>query len=299
ITKNAENSEDETIDNLIFMFAPYDLGKSNREPDNKNYRYIRMDKDLNITEDIPVKSKASYWSIDYVLATEDAVYVFGPLAAGKDDFYNQLAGNVSKYKSVQLMKVANKKIEYLTETNLEEFAAKLKTPPSQKSSPEYKGKKFDIINYKVFPNGDFMVVGQNYKLNTDNEKQFADIIAFHFDRTGVLKAQYGLDTKESNEYSKKFGTPQSMLLGKNTNNMYWVVQEIRGYSDWYKKILTYPRVGKVDMTTATLSDFAPLGDKEFFLDPKFPYLESEPGKLVFFGANKSGKTIWFAKIDME
>lgn len=81
--------------------------------------------------------------------------------------------------------------------------------------------------------------------------------------------------------------------------MYWVVQEIRGYSDWYKKILTYPRVGKVDMTTATLSDFAPLGDKEFFLDPKFPYLESEPGKLVFFGANKSGKTIWFAKIDME
>ncbi len=299
ITKDADESETQTIDNMIFIFAPYDLGKTNRDPDNCNYKYLRIDKDLNIVEDIPVKSKASYWSIDYVLATDDAVYVFGPLAAGKDDYYNSLAGNVSKYKSVQLMKVANKKIEYLTETNLEEFATKLKTPPSQKSSPEYKGKKFDIINYKVFPNGDFMVVGQNYKLNTDNEKQFADIIAFHFDNKGILKAQYGVDTKESNEYSKKYGTPQSMLLGKNTNNMYWVVQEIRGYSDWYNKILTYPRVAKVEMNSASLGDFTAFGDKEFFLDPKFPYLEAEPGKLVFFGSNKSGKIIWFAKINME
>ncbi|MEI6123739.1 MAG: hypothetical protein WCQ95_08925 [Bacteroidota bacterium] len=309
---SGEDADNAAISELIFVFAPADYGKTNRDPDNTNYTYLRLDKDLNLTERIPFKSKAGYWNIDYILATDNAVYAFGPLASGKDDYYNNLVGKVSKYKSVQLMKVADKKIEYLTETTLDEFAAKLKTPPSQKRSPDYDGKKFDIINYKVFDNGDFMVVGQNFKLaqtvsttpgnftvGQEREKQYNDIIAFHFDGKGVLKAQYGVDTKESNEYSKKNGTPQSMLMGKNPNNMYWVVQEIRGYSDWFRKILTYPRVAKVDMSAATLGDFTALGDKEYYLDPKFPYLESEPGKLVFFGSNKPGKIIWFAKIDLE
>jgi len=303
----------EAINEMIFVFAPFDVSKNNRDPENTNYTYLRVDKDLNISERIPFKSKAGYWNIDYILASGDAVYAFGPLASGKDDYYNNLDGKISKYKSVQLMKIADKKVEYLTETTLDEFAKKLKTPPSQKKAPEYEGKKFEIVNYKVFENGDFMVVGQNFKMmqppptstslsaaiNTAKEKQYNDIIAFHFDNKGVLKAQYGVDTKESNDYSKKNGTPQSMLMGKDPNNMYWVVQEIRGYSEWFKKILTYPRIAKVDMSVGNLGDFTALGDKEFFLDPKFPYLESEPGKLVFFGSNKPGKIIWFAKIDLE
>jgi hypothetical protein len=309
------NSDDETISNMIFVFAPYNLGKTNRDPDAANYTYVRIDKDLNLTERIPFKSKASYWNIDYVLVNDKDVYAFGPLAAGKDDYYNELNGKVSKYKAVQLMKIAGGKVEYLTETNLEEFAAKLKTPPSQKKAPDYEGKKFEIMNYKVFDNGEFMVVGQNYKMGTQastsysafggtsttmtKEKQFNDIIAFHFDAKGILKAQYGVDTKENNEYARDNGTPQNMLIGKNPNNMYWVVQEIKGYSDWFKKVITYPRIAKVDMPSATLGDFTALGDKEYYLDPKFPYLESEPGKLVFFGSDKPGKIIWFAKIDLE
>jgi hypothetical protein len=308
-------SDNETISNMIFVFAPYNLGKAGRDPDNTNYTYVRIDKDLNLTERIPFKSKASYWNIDYVLVNDKDVYAFGPLAAGKDDYYNELVGKVSKYKAVQLMKVSGGKVEYLTETNLEEFAAKLKTPPSQKKAPDYEGKKFEIMNYKVFDNGEFMVVGQNYKMgaqaNTSynafsgtsttmtKEKQFNDIIAFHFDAKGILKAQYGVDTKENNEYARDNGTPQNMLIGKNPNNMYWVVQEIKGYSDWFKKVITYPRIAKVDMNAATLGDFTALGGKEYYLDPKFPYLESEPGKLVFFGSDKPGKVIWFSKIDLE
>ncbi len=312
LTQTTEEGS-EAINEMIFVFAPFDVGKTNCDPENTNYTYLRVDKDLNISERIPFKSKAGYWNIDYILATNDAVYAFGPLASGKDDYYNKLDGKVSKYKSVQLMKIAGNNVEYLTETTLDEFVKKLKTPPSQKKAPEYEPKKFEIVNYKVFDNGDFMVVGQNFKMmqppptstslsaaiNTPREKQYNDIIAFHFDNKGVLKAQYGVDTKESNDYSKKNGTPQSMLMGKDPNNMYWVVQEIRGYSEWFKKILTYPRIAKVDMGAGTLGDFTALGDKEFFLDPKFPYLESEPGKLVFFGSNKPGKIIWFAKIDLE
>jgi hypothetical protein len=134
---------------------------------------------------------------------------------------------------------------------------------------------------------------------TVKEKQYNDINAFHFDNKGILKAQYGVDTKENNEYSRDHGTPQDMFLGKNPNNVYWVVQEIKSYSDFFNRVLTYPRIAKVDLSTAKLSDFTALGGKEFYLDRKFPYLESEPGKLVFFGADKPGKIIWFAKIDLE
>lgn len=312
LTEAVDGDEDnQKISELIFMFAPYDFGKTNRDPLNTNYSYVRIDKNLNISERIAVKSNAGYWNIDYVLASDQGIYVFGPLASGKDDYYNQLNGKVSKYKSVQLMKINKGQIEYLTETKLEEFAAKLKTPPSQKKTPEYEGKKFDIMNYKVFDNGDFMVVGQNFKMKTQTtyvgygnsystpEKQYYDIIAFHFDSKGILKSQYGVDTKENNEYSRDNGTPQHMLSGLNSNNTYWVVQEIKGFSDFFNKILTYPRIAKVDMKNGTLGDFTALGEKEFYLDPKFPYLESEPGKLVFFGSNKPGKIIWFAKIDLE
>lgn len=299
VTKTAEDNVSGIVSKLIFVFAPYDFGKTYKDPDNCNYRYVSLDSDLKILDNLPVKSNASYWNIDYILATDEAVYVFGPAAAGKDKHANLLKGQVKKFKSVQLMKVANGKIEYLTETNLEEFAAKLKTPPSQKKTPEYEGMKFDIMNYEVFPNGDFIVVGQNFRVDPNNETKYLDIIAFHFDAKGVLKAQYGVDTRESNEYSKKYGTPQSMILGLNNNNMYWVVQEIKGFSDFFNKILTYPRIAKVDLAAGTLGDFSVFGDGDYFLDPKFPYLETEPGNIVFFGANKPGKIIWFAKVKLE
>lgn len=291
--------EAESFDEMILVFAPYQLGKEYNDPDRNNYTYFRLDKELNIKENIPVASKASYWNIDYILATEDAVYVFGPLATGKDAYYNMLKGNVKKYQSLQLMKIAGGKIDYLTETNLEEIAAKLKTPPSQKKTPEYSGKKFEIMNYNVFPNGDFVVSGQNFRVDEKEGNKYLDIIGFHFDQKGVLKSQYGVDTKETNEHAKKYGAPQNMLSGTNPANAYWLVQEIRGYSDWYQKILTYPRVAKVNLAEGTLGDFSDLGNKDYFLDPKFPYLESEPGNFVFFGSNKSGKTLWFAKVILE
>ncbi|HAN76798.1 MAG TPA: hypothetical protein DCQ31_02950, partial [Bacteroidales bacterium] len=91
---------------------------------------------------------ASYWQIDEMVreVNSDDMFLFGPSAAGKDKYYNASIGQ-TKFKAVQLMKISNHKVEYFTETNLEEFAAKLKLPPTQKKSPDYEGKKFEIANY--------------------------------------------------------------------------------------------------------------------------------------------------------
>ena len=180
---------------------------------------------------------------------------------------------------------------------------KLKTPPSQKKSPAYSGKKFSIASYYVPSNGDFVVVGQNFDPGKEGLK-YKDVLAFHFDQKGVLRAQYGLDIIETNQYAQSVMTPQQFMAGANSNNLYWFVKEIDGVNG-AGRVLTYGRIGKIDMSTASIGDFKILGSDnnkkpDYFLDPNFPYLSSEkPGTVVFFGSDKKEKTIWFNRIFLD
>ncbi|HAN78951.1 MAG TPA: hypothetical protein DCQ31_14900, partial [Bacteroidales bacterium] len=154
---------------------------------------------------------------------------------------------------------------------------------------------FEIANYHTAANGDFIIVGQNF--NTSKEgKKFNDVLAFHFDAKGVLKSQYGIDTKENNQYSKAAGTPQFFI--EKGNDMFWFLQEIKGFTATRNKVLSYPRGGKIDLANGTVSDFTIFGGKDdYYLDPKFPYLQTtKDNTLIFFGSNKSGKEIWFMRV---
>jgi hypothetical protein len=84
--------------------------------------------------------------------------------------------------------------------------------------------------------------------------------------------------------------------------MYWFLREIDGFAP-NGRLLTYLRIGKIDMNGATITDLKmPGGDKkpEYFLDPNFPFLETEKGGVVtLFGADKKGKTIWFCRVKLD
>jgi hypothetical protein len=296
-----DDPDSPTVKGVSLVFAPMGgMGMSKHaDPDKNNYTYVRVDDALNVVDRLSFKSYASMWKIDELihnLAT-DEVYLFGPSAMGKDKYFNELAGQ-TKFKAVQLMKIGGHKIDYFTETDLEEFKLKLKTPPSQRKSPDYEGKKFEIANYHIATNGDFLVAGQNFELSKIGNK-YNDVLTFHFDAQGKLKAQYGIDTKESNQFSKANGTPQFYI--ENGNNMYWFLQEIKGVYASKGKVLSYPRVGKIDMAggiIGNLSDYG--GDGDYYLDPKFPYLQTnETNKVIFFGSDKKGKEIWFLRLKLD
>jgi hypothetical protein len=222
-----------------------------------------------------------------------------------------------KYKAVQLMRVTNGKMVYLTETNLEEFKAKQVFPPSQKKTPDYTGREFGVNSYSFASNGDLIIVGQNY--DRDNKtgmiKKYEDILGFHFDTNGKLKAQYGLDTKEkgvlvdynylnSGGYTtvtittKIFGCPQTMIEGSD-GDVYWILREVKDIAKG--KLLTYPRIGKIKMKDNSLTDLNTFGKGEgYYLDPKYPFLETDKSEtLVFFGADKAGKELWFARVKLK
>lgn len=296
-----DDPENTGVDGIVFTFAP--MGGTGldkyADPVKENYTYIRLDDQLNLVDRIPFKSFAAYWKIDEMIhnTATNEVFLFGPSALGKDKYYNMSLG-VTKFKAVQLLKISNHAVEYFTETDLEEFKSKLKTPPSQRKSPDYEGKKFQIANYHIAGNGDFFVVGQNFNPNSKGPN-FNDIVAFHFDSKGVLKSQYGLDTKESNAYAKSSGTPQFFV--ERGDNLYWFLQEINGVYASKGKVLSYPRVGKISLASGTVSDFKEYGgDGDYYLDPKFPYLQTnEADKLVFFGSDKKGKEIWFLRLKLD
>lgn len=292
------------IESFTVVFAPMGgIGmKKVQDPSKTSFRYVRVNSDCKVVDNIKFESNTSYWKIDETIheVMNDDIYLFGPSAAGKDKYYN--ASTASKFKSVQLMKVADNKQEYLTETMLEEFEQKMKSPPSQKKTPAYKGKKFQIANYKIASNGDFFVIGQNFKPSSEGN-QFTDILSFHFDNKGLLKSQYGIKLEQSNKYAKAAGCPQQFIESADNKSMYWVIYELKGPAAWTQKPLSYPRVGKIDLGTGNINDFVSYGygkKKDYYLDPNFPMLETEKGsRIVFFGSDKSGRNIWFARIYLK
>lgn len=298
-----DDPENPSFKEFTFIFAPM-LMKGPAQDENKsNFTYVRFSKtDMKVVDRLSFNSPAPGWKIDEMVydVSKDEVYYFGPSAEGKDAYWAQ-AYIAKKYKAVQLMKVSNHKIDYLTSTNLEEFEAKIKTPSNQKKSPAYEGKKFSIADYFVASNGDFFVTGQNFQ-TSDNGNQYKDVMGFHFSNKGVLKAQYGIDTKETNDIAQANGCPQFMVEGASGKSMYWFLREIDGVTD-AGRLLTYMRVGKIDLGAGGISNMDMMGgDKkpEYFLDPNFPYLETDKGTTyAFFGADKKGKNIWFCRLRLD
>jgi len=288
---------------MSFVFAPMGgpgMGKV-ADPEMTNFTYVRVNDKPEVIDNLPFKSFASFWKIDELVydETTDDVYLYGPSAMGKDKYYNMLLSE-TKFKAVQLMKVSGHKVAYFTETDLPEFEAKLKKPADQKKTPSYDGKKFQIANYLIPSNGDFFVSGQNF--NTSNEgNKYTDILGFHFDSKGELKAQYSVDTRESNKYAKEAGTEQLLIENAGGNKVYWVQFEIVGVSMARGKMLTYPSIGHINLGDGSISTFTAYGgDEGFYLDPTFPFLETDKGNnIVFFGSDKGGKEIWFARVRLD
>ncbi len=329
---STEDEDAVSIGGFTFVFAPNDVyGKSGTDPNNNNYTYVEVDQNCALKAKFNFDSPASYWRIDQMLVSDKGErYFYGPAKAGKDKYFNKGAGSAGgigkfgsgeiKFKAVQLMKVADGKLAYLTETNLDEFKAKQQFPPSQKKTPDYEGREFGIRSYNFAPNGDLIILGQNYDRNKEgNITKFEDVLGFHFSADGKLRAQYGLDTKEDGKIvtqstdtyygistttrvtttiTRNFACPQELIPGAD-GKMYWLLREIKGSRDG--KLLTYPRMGNIDLKNAAMSNLTTFGRGDgFYLNPTYPTLQTDKGEsIVFFGADKAGKELWFARVKLK
>jgi len=310
--------DNDNITDMLFLFAPANKGK-NPDPQKNRYTYIRVNNKLELIDRINLTSPANYWDVyDIEIADgKDEYYLYGPALPGKDDYYDEMIGT-DKYKSFQIAKISNHKVDYLSVTNLYEFESKLKTPPDQRQSPAYDGKKFDLSDMTVTENGDLFIVGQTWggKFNAisgNREFTYKDFLGFHFDKSGNLIAQYGVDAKEN---SGNYMAPQVMVESDDGKYLYWLIQEVKGVKGegigfqiagipqfsilLKKRLLTYPRLGKIDLAKGAVSEFVLYGKEKYFSDNNFPILKnSSEKKVVLFGSNKAGNVIYFVRISMD
>lgn len=305
-----------------------------------DYQYLRVSAEGQVKETVAVSSPNTGWQVaGFVPMTDGGVLAYGPALADQKKFHAEVpVGDEFKGKNFQLLKVQSGAVKWLTSTDLREFEQKQRVPDGQKRTPDYTGKKFRINLASETPNGDIFVGGQNYKvsggggklLNTLANGQpsgnnpivttFGDLLLFHFDGRGQLRAQYGLRRAENNRTASAMPTGQFMRATPDGKSVYWIVQELDGwrtvdgltedgpkgglFEPTQRETVSYPSVTRIDLGGATIGAQKTFGvskEGKYYMSNAYPLLPvGDAGRqVVFFGENKSGKTLWFGQMPLE
>jgi hypothetical protein len=107
-----------------------------------------------------------------------------------------------------------------------------------------------------------------------------DIVCFHFDKTGNLKAQYGIGKMNNDKKSEIFEMKQIFYPSLDRKIVYWQLIEIKdfkGYESfldayysnpmWYA--MCFPRIVKIDLSNNTLGAIKVFGEGKYFLKEIF------------------------------
>ncbi|MCH2043296.1 MAG: hypothetical protein MK212_04090 [Saprospiraceae bacterium] len=328
---------------LAIVFSPLTnlTIKKHVNPNPNEHTLVIVDKNGKIKKKIELNAPSSGWWIENIVKfSTGEIIAYGP---SKDNKYintlkptNSPLTYTSKpsnttWRSFQLLKLnANLEIDYLVTNDLNDFRRKLRTPPSQKRSPSYIGKRFDMQNAMLTPEGEFLLTGQKYTwgeknvedddgniIETYHYKNFGDLLLFQFDKYGKLKTQYGVRRNKMNKYARRILTPQDLYLGKDDKSVYWVYGEIKGFRKGFtfdiawetvtvnkRKLLYYPAVAKIELENQKINDFKALGKdargrQSHFTNPEFPQLFVDNSHLIFIGEDKKGSLLWFGQMELE
>jgi len=143
------------------------------DPEMNNFTFTRINAANELKQRINFKPEYNLWGIQEIVSAGNELYFIGP-AKKDNNYFNEIFPpsmdedtrsatiETMKWQAFQVMKVSDGKVDYLKATSIDEFDAKLKTPPSQKKSPSYDGKKFAMVNFVKANNGDILIMGQNF-----------------------------------------------------------------------------------------------------------------------------------------
>lgn len=317
---------------VAIILAPVFLKKVTTKPADE-WVFLFIDPNGNISKNVNFKVPSSKWDISDIVYNEnsDEMYVYGPAnksvnKKGVMKYYKNLTmqsssttsiGGEKKYSMLQIMKIKEGEAVYVTNESLDEMAAKTYNLKGVSKKRIYKARKFETMGVNYLNNGDFMLYGTNYgsKDSLGVKSNYKEAVTIHFDKDGGVKKIYAIKPYEINYQNVPM--TNTIVNDKAGKYMFWMLEENGGlksnltlqgsstksfgsysYSGsfvWKYKYLLYARIIKIDLENATMEEFIP-GNKTYFLDNKYPFVQTPEDDFIFFGTDKKGKNIWFHKL---
>lgn len=221
------------------------------------------------------------------------------------------------FDNIHLIKISNNSISFLSSISVKSIKEKIRTTPSQKKGAAYDGNKFWFETFKVTPNNEYLISGQLYDTKIVNggtsiENRYAEVVCLHLTNQGELKAQYSIDKINDDSKSEVFKNKQSFTLSNDGKSMNWEILEVKGlktYDSWihaYNGNSTiranyFPRIGKINLADATISEFVDLGKKgKYLLYRNNATITNDKTKTVFYiGHDEDYENLWIGKYQFD
>lgn len=311
-------TDDDPKTDMIVVFAPTKV-KNNVGPKiwsktPNEYTYVRVTYEGKVVDKVSFTSPNSIWRIDdFVLAKDGAVYFYGPANEEQDEYFQsraQFAGaEKKKWPRFQIAKVASGKVQFATNTSMDDFEKKLKPQPDGKKGDPYNGRRVIFNESVIGPNGDIILAGQNYGMMRNGKgqiigREYEDLVLFHFDANGVLVSQYTMNKKF------KSGNPDSQFFEFSTSGkeLYWTYFDVVGtkavkeLSLMIEKPLAVPKMAKITLATGTFEKYSEFGKGENYVHygGVLNYLRfTNTNQVNYLGENKKGSALWFARVNLD
>lgn len=221
-----------------------------------------------------------------------------------------------KFDNFHLLQFTNGKLQFASTVPIKSFEGQVTTPPSQKKSHPYEGKKFGVQNITVTPSGDILVAGQLLDKKIVNkgssyEYKYYDYVCLQFDAKGNLKKQYAVEKVFNDSKNESFAARQNFVISKDGATAYWELMEVKAVK-YYASVADafngnstiaahyYPRIAKINLANQTVTDFESLGEKGKYLVYGSPTsITDKEGNRYYIGHDEDYEKVWLGKYSFQ
>jgi len=277
---------------IVCIFCPVSYpGMKNKDPNPINWQYVRVGADAVVKDKFAFENKGGWWKItNAVLSGNDEVLIYGLALQKKAGKYFSSAAALSDFDNVQLMKVANGEMSYLSTVSVKDLEKKLQKPGNVKKVKAYAGKDMVLTAMNTLAsNGDLIFTGEA----TDHSVLYA----FHFGADGVLKAHYaiGMDVQ-----MKENAIDHTIFENPDQKTATFFIAELEKIDNG--RYLKIPKIASIGLTGGTISDIETYGygkKGKYYLDDVYPYTFIEDGqKVVFFSRDDKDASVWMGRVKL-
>lgn len=306
---------------VVMLFAP-----KKGSADVSKYLFFQFDIEGNQKSRIEYSSPASAMLVTSSYDKDGSVYFYGTSGKAKESFekvyseycpidnpgFSEGGANsldfkwqkflYEKMENVHLLKFNANELAFASTTPISSFKSKFIPAEGEKGAKPYTGKRFIISNFFVSPAGEYFAAGQAY-----SPGEYGDLICFHFDKNGNLKAQYGVNKVNNEKKSEVFRSIQQFYITSG-NKICWEILEVKGFKgyetfmDAYNNAPSFypryfPRIAIINTESTSVSAFKTMGSGKYFLRSDF-LSEHNPvdNSIYYFGQDEDDEKLWIGKV---